>query len=90
MKLELEVYDLGEKLFYLRDNRIEIFQPNALKIISEYQGYSGDKWGDYDPSSKGGFPIEIYYSRVGEPFPAKEWINHKSVFRTKQELLDSL
>ncbi len=87
MKVEIEVYDLDEPLFYINNNEISTFSPKSLHIRSEYSGYSGNNWGD-TANNKGGYPIVVYYSP--EPNYCKTYIKHSRLFRTKEELLKSL
>jgi hypothetical protein len=89
MKLEIEVYDIGELLYHMKENRIEEFRPYKLEIVSEYNGYTGDHWGDTQSSgNKGGYPITIKYTDVRQD--PKVSNVHTNLFRTKEELVEHL
>jgi len=87
MKIEVEVYNLDEVLYYVNNAKIEKFVPKSLKIESSYMGYSGENWGD-TACGKGGWPIEIIYedSTNGK----QNWVNHKKLFKTREEVAKNL
>jgi hypothetical protein len=89
MKLEIEVYDLGERLYHMKDNEIKEFIPRRLDIVSEYAGYSGDYWGDIRCGRGGGYPIKIIYSN-GEDGTKEIKEKHGNLFKTKEELVEHL
>lgn len=86
MKIETEVYNLNEELFYMRDNAVTKFYPKALRIDSSYHGYSGENWGDVSCGRGGGFPIHVLYAEDDK----SPYIHHKRLFRSKEELIASL
>lgn len=87
MKLEIEVYALNEPLYHMRDNEIRPFWPKKLIITCEYEGYSGDHWGDIS-SKHGGYPIRIQYEDKAGDAIIRE--HHYKLFRTKEDLIKSL
>jgi hypothetical protein len=91
MKLEIEVYDVYQDLYYLYNNKVTMFKVGAVKIASSYTGGAGHRnWGE--TSSSGGYPIEVYYAPVGcGSYPKDDqWVDSKKLFSTKEELLKSL
>lgn len=86
MKLDLEIYDLNQKLWTIKGDAVVTFSPKRLRITSEYGGYSGNNWGDVTHKT-GGFPIKVFYSET-EDLPG--WIPHEKLFPSKEALLKSL
>lgn len=88
MKLEIEVYKLGELLYHMKDNKIQEFRPYKLEVISEYNGYTGEHWGDTRCGHNRGYPIIIKYTDTRKDPKVSEF--HNKLFRSKEELVQSL
>lgn len=87
MKIEVK-YNLREELWTMKENKPIKVYIQALKIESFYNGYTGDNWGDESAGKGRGWPINIYYNT--ECYGKEEWIHEDKLFKTKEELLESL
>jgi hypothetical protein len=92
MKIEIEVYNLGQELFMMKDNKVTTFYPQGLKIKSTYKGYSVSKWGEsvHTRTGQGGYPFTVYYSKEQYPKDDGDWVLHNKLFSSKEDLLKSL
>jgi hypothetical protein len=92
MKLEIEIYDLYERLYMMEDNQIKEFLPRQFKLECRYHGGGASKWGEFATDKDGkvreGYPIRVYYCK--EQSSDGPFVPHEKLFRTKEELLNSL
>lgn len=76
-------YNYLESLWYMKDNKPTTISVSEFKIECLYSGYADGGWG-----TKRTFPIKIYY-RTNYSKPT-EWIPEEKLFKTKEELINSL
>ncbi len=87
--MEIDVkYKLYQKVWIMYENRPTEISLKALRIKCEYNGYSGEYWGDERAGKGRGWPMIILYNTEGSR--ETNWINQDLVFTTKEELLKSL
>ena len=95
MKIQLEVYDLNQELFMMKNNKIVTFSPKQLRITYGYTRGGGVNWGDNNPPDyTQGWPAWISYSDRDTVHLADSladgWVAHVDLFATKEDLLKSL
>jgi hypothetical protein len=82
-------FNYGDIAWYMKENKPISITLTELRVEFTYSGYSGE----WKPGAKPGeskynaYPQSEYYK---ESYQQKEWISAQLLFKTKEELLNSL
>lgn len=75
-------YEAGETAWYMKNNKPAGSSIIGFKVICTYQGYNDGGWG-----SERTFPIKKFYLVNRNP---EIWLPDNELFKTKQDLINSL
>lgn len=86
MEIKLK-YNYQDTLWYMEKNKPTQITINEFRVRCEYSGYADGGWG-----TERTYPIKIYYrDRINYlNDPNAGWIPEYLLFKTKEELLQSL